>query len=103
MVQFTNELLRSISTTSPDKSLAEWLGIMAGDQKASVEELGAKIGLALQENTTSWLLATAAAIYWRVVGNAEEALICLRLALNHVPDNMKDVPLINLANILQRL
>nr|XP_008192506.1 PREDICTED: tetratricopeptide repeat protein 17 isoform X1 [Tribolium castaneum] len=102
LVQFTNKILRSISTTSPDKSLAEWLGIMAGDQKASVEELGAKIGLALQENTTSWLLATAAAIYWRVVGNTEEAIVCLRLALNHVPDNMKDVPLINLANVLQR-
>lgn len=99
----TSKILRSKFPASPDRSLAEWLGIMAGDQKASVEELGAKIGLALQENTTSWLLATAAALYWRVLGNAEEAIVCLRLALSHVPDDMKDVPLISLANVLQRL
>ncbi|XP_063907336.1 tetratricopeptide repeat protein 17 isoform X2 [Zophobas morio] len=98
----TSKILRSKFPASPDRSLAEWLGIMAGDQKASVEELGAKIGLALQENTTSWLLATAAALYWRVLGNAEEAIVCLRLALSHVPDDMKDVPLISLANVLQR-
>lgn len=98
----TSKLLRSKFPNSPDKSLAEWLGIMAGDNRASVEELGAKIGLALQENTTSWLLATAAALYWRVLGNAEEAIVCLRLALNHVPGSMKDVPLISLANVLQR-
>lgn len=87
---------------SPDLWLSEWLSMMAGDHTASVEEIGAKISYALQENSTSWLLATAASLYWRVIGNAEEAIVCLKSAFNSAPENMKDIPLINLAHILQR-
>lgn len=86
----------------PEGSLFEWLGLMAGDQHATLRELGTKISIALQENTTSWILATAAALYWRVVGNTEEAITCLRQALTYVPGDMKDIPLISLANLLHR-
>ena len=48
------------------------------------------------------MLSTAAALYWRVVGDAEEAVNCLRHALHHAPSSMKDIPLISLANILHR-
>lgn len=48
-------------------------------------------------------MATAAALYWRVVGNTEEAITCLRQALTYVPNDMKDIPLNSLANILLRI
>jgi tetratricopeptide (TPR) repeat protein len=47
-------------------------------------------------------LSTAAALYWRVKGNSAEAVTCLRHALRHAPHDMKDIPLISLANILHR-
>lgn len=54
------------------------------------------------QNTTSWILATAAALYWRVMGNTGQAMTCLRQALFFVPNEMKDIPLISLASVLQR-
>lgn len=47
-------------------------------------------------------MATAAALYWRVVGSGERAVDCLRHTLHHAPRHMKDIPLISLANILHR-
>lgn len=103
MNHLTQKLLRKGKLpNSPDKNLAEWLEIISDGHKGSPEELGAKIGLALQENDRSWLLATAAAIYWRLVGDSQEAIVCLKLALDHVPEDKKDVPLISLANLLHR-
>lgn len=49
------------------------------------------------------MLATAAAIYWRVLGNTAQAITCLKHALHVAPDNDKDIPMINLANVLQRI
>lgn len=117
----TAMMLRNRLPSMPEASLFEWLGLMAGDQRSSLRELGTKISIALQEvrsmnelftynyvlrfsqNTTSWILATAAALYWRVIGNTEEAITCLRQALTYVPSDMKDIPLISLANVLHRL
>lgn len=39
-----------------------------------------------------------AAIYWRVIGNTQQAVNCLRQALEYVPSDMKDVLLISLAD-----
>jgi hypothetical protein len=47
-------------------------------------------------------LSTAAALYWRVKGNAVKAINCVRHSLFHAPNNMRDMPLISLANILHR-
>lgn len=96
-------ILKNKLPNSPEKALLEWLGLMADDQKASLKELGAKISVALRENTTSWVLANAAGLFWRIVGNTEEAIICLRQALAYVPGNIRDVPLISLANVLNRV
>lgn len=37
-----------------------------------------------------------------MIGNTEEAITCLRHALTYVPNDMKDIPLISLANVLVR-
>jgi len=34
---------------SPDPGVAHWLGVLAGDEKSSTQELGTRIALALQE------------------------------------------------------
>ncbi|VEN58217.1 unnamed protein product [Callosobruchus maculatus] len=96
-------ILKHRLPSSPEKDLFELLGLMASDQKMPLKELGAKIGLALKENTTSWILATASAIYWRILGNTEEAVTCLRLALAYVPSDKMDIPLHHLANLLNRV
>ncbi|KAL3267073.1 hypothetical protein HHI36_011213 [Cryptolaemus montrouzieri] len=103
MDHLTALILKNRLPSSPEKALLEWLGLMAGDQKASLKELGAKISIALKGNSTSWVLANAAGLFWRIVGNTEEAVICLRQALTYVPASMRDVPLISLANILNRV
>ncbi|CAH6788196.1 Ttc17 [Phodopus roborovskii] len=54
----------------------------------------------LTENQTSWVLSSMAALYWRVKGQGKKAIDCLRQALHYAPHQMKDVPLISLANIL---
>lgn len=101
--KITAMILRRHLPHIPEEGIAKWLGLMASDLEASVAELGAKIGTALNENNTSWILATAAALYWRVVGNTEEAVTCIRQALTYVPADMKDIPLTNLASILQKM
>ena len=65
--------------------------------------LDVKINLfCLKQNDTSWVVATAAALYWRVVGSGNKAVDCLRHALHYAPRHMKDIPLISLANVLHR-
>jgi len=48
------------------------------------------------------VLYNLAALYWRVVGHAPNGVECLRRALHFVPDQYRDVPLLNLANVLYR-
>ena len=50
----------------------------------------------------SWLLYNLAGLYWRIIGNNYHALECIRRALYFAPDQYKDVPLVNLANILYK-
>uniref|UniRef100_A0A4W3K2I5 Tetratricopeptide repeat domain 17 n=1 Tax=Callorhinchus milii TaxID=7868 RepID=A0A4W3K2I5_CALMI len=47
-----------------------------------------------------WLLLNEAGLYWRAIGNTTSALACLRRALNLVPEDYMDIPLVNLANLL---
>lgn len=42
-------VLRNRLPNSPEMYLAEWLGLMAGDQDSTIREIGAKISIALQE------------------------------------------------------
>ena len=41
--------------------------------------------LPLRQNSSSWVLNDLAAVYWRVMGNGEMAVRCLKVALQHAP------------------
>ena len=47
-------------------------------EKKSMEEMATRIAFEMEKNTTSWVLSTAAGLYWRVKGRASEAVSCLR-------------------------
>ena len=64
--------------------------------------MATRIAEEMDKNSTSWVLSTAASLYWRVKGQASEAVQCLRHSLYYAPRNMKDIPLVSLANILHR-
>lgn len=68
----------------------------------SIENAGPKIAAALRLNSTSWVAAKIASLYWRVKGRAQEALECLRVALAYAPDSAKDTIFISVANVLHR-
>ncbi|GAB6030863.1 Tetratricopeptide repeat protein 17 [Chamberlinius hualienensis] len=78
------------------------LGLEGGTEFESVENMGTRLAYALKKNSTSWTVVTLAALYWRVVGNVEQAIICLREALHYAPREMRDIPLVSLANIFHR-
>ena len=71
-------------------------------EKRGVDEMATRIAQEMNKNSTSWVLSTAAALYWRVKGQTTEAVECLRHSLYYAPRNMKDIPLVSLANILHR-
>ncbi|XP_042197513.1 tetratricopeptide repeat protein 17 [Callorhinchus milii] len=65
------------------------------------EEAGEVISQAVKRKTGPlWLLLNEAGLYWRAIGNTTSALACLRRALNLVPEDYMDIPLVNLANLL---
>ncbi|XP_033645918.1 tetratricopeptide repeat protein 17-like [Asterias rubens] len=72
------------------------------ESSMTVESAGTRIALALQKNTTSWVLTNMAAVYWRRSGNAVNALNCLRVALHYSDHMVKDLALISIANIFHR-
>ncbi|XP_048779550.1 tetratricopeptide repeat protein 17-like isoform X2 [Ostrea edulis] len=85
----------------PENVLKEVLQKLGGE-KQPVEVIGTRIAQALKKNMTSWVLASTAALYWRVEGDAKRAIDCLRLALTTAPRDVQDTALISLANILHR-
>ncbi|XP_078405690.1 tetratricopeptide repeat protein 17 isoform X3 [Cetorhinus maximus] len=65
------------------------------------EQVGEVISQAIEKQTAPmWLLLNEAGLYWRAIGNTTSALDCLRQALNLVPEDYMDIPLVNLANLL---
>lgn len=48
------------------------------------------------------MLYNLAGLYWRIIGNNYQGVECIRRSLYLVPEEYKDVPLVNLANILYR-
>ena len=56
--------------------LKSFLGLLG--EKKSMEEMATRIAFEMEKNTTSWVLSTAAGLYWRVKGRASEAVSCLR-------------------------
>ena len=64
--------------------------------------IGTRIARALHKNHTSWALGCLGALYWRVQGDAPNAINCLRMALMNASLNNKHIPLLSLANILHK-
>ena len=56
-----------------------------GPEKETVEVVGTRISKALAKSRTSWVLGYLGALYWRVKGDAPNAINCLRMALMNVP------------------
>lgn len=56
----------------------------------------------LEDNSKSWKYYTLSSYYWRMKGNAFEALECVLRALTYVPRKFKDIPLLSLGSILYR-
>ncbi|XP_074638202.1 tetratricopeptide repeat protein 17-like [Acropora palmata] len=63
-------------------------------------DLGSRVSLALETNSSSWVLLNLAAYYWRIKGNAQEAVECLRRALYFSPREHQDRALMSLAAVL---
>ena len=70
--------------------------------KETVERMATRIAQGLKKDPKSWILSTGAALYWRIRGRAEKALDCIRHTLYHAPLDMRDTPLIALANVMHR-
>ncbi|BFZ05335.1 hypothetical protein BsWGS_08373 [Bradybaena similaris] len=83
--------------------LIEVLQSLGGGSPEPYDGVGARIAQALAKNSTSWLAYTLASLYWRVEGEGEYAIDCLRMALTYVPNEYKDICLISLANVLQHM
>ncbi|XP_052865460.1 tetratricopeptide repeat protein 17 [Anopheles cruzii] len=56
----------------------------------------------LRWNPGSWKMHTIASYYWRLKGNAPEAMECARRAVTLAPRPFKDIALLSLGTILQR-
>lgn len=56
----------------------------------------------LRRDPQRWQLYTLSSYYWRLKGDAFQAVECARRALHLVPRSHKDIPLLSLGTILQR-
>ncbi|XP_055084919.1 tetratricopeptide repeat protein 17 isoform X2 [Periophthalmus magnuspinnatus] len=68
----------------------------------SINEVGHRIHLALQRNSSSWVLYNMASFFWRIKNEPQKAVDCVVRALHFSPRQHKDVALVNMANILHR-
>ncbi|CAH1997575.1 unnamed protein product [Acanthoscelides obtectus] len=81
---------------SPDESLDKFIPL------ESLEVFGHEIAASLKKNTTSWVHYNLAAIFWRVKGDGDKAIDCIKRAIQYVPSEYQDIPLYNLAGILHQ-
>lgn len=61
-----------------------------------------RLAAALKSKPKSWALHTLGSYYWRMKGNAVNAIECARRGLHFVNREYKDIPLLSLGSILQR-
>ena len=64
-----------------------------------MKTFGNWIGYNIEQNA-SWISYNLATLYYRILGNAQLALDCCRLALYHSPREYRSIALVNLGNIL---
>ncbi|CAL1533702.1 unnamed protein product [Lymnaea stagnalis] len=88
-----------------DLSMREILLDHVNDGVVTEEEVGQRILTALKQTQTigaQWILYNLAGLYWRIIGNNYHGIECIRRSIYLCPPQYKDVPLVNLANILYR-
>lgn len=54
-------------------------------------------------NATSWVYLTMASDYFRVKGDYSNSIMCLQRAIYYSPKQLRNIPLLNLANMLHKL
>lgn len=94
----------------PEKALTDAFQSL-GSERERIEHVAGRLTIAMRASTLSpelregqdggvhWTLSTASTLYWRVKGDAVNAIQCLRHSLNSAPPDMKDVALVSMANI----
>ncbi|XP_058790229.1 tetratricopeptide repeat protein 17 isoform X2 [Phymastichus coffea] len=86
----------------PDSSLTPLLTALVENrvEDAEISEIGQRILTATNSKVAApWVLSMLASLHWRVIGKPRNALDCLQLALDTVPNKFRDVPLISIASI----
>ena len=66
---------------------------MLNGVRLPMHEMATRIKLAMDGNSTSWVLSNLAALYWRIVGEGQQAITCLKHALYYSDKNTKVSPL----------
>ncbi|XP_043289555.1 tetratricopeptide repeat protein 17 isoform X2 [Venturia canescens] len=97
-------LLTTASNTpnSPERSLAPFITNLV--KGAELAEIGQRILTATKARVAApWVLSVLASLHWRIIGKPRNALDCLQQALSNVPDKFRDVPLVSIASIGQKL
>lgn len=63
---------------------------------------GRRVAVGLERNSTSWLHHNLASIYWRIRGDAPNAVECARKAVHFAPRHYRDLALFNLGAIFHQ-
>ncbi|KAK3803342.1 hypothetical protein RRG08_058199, partial [Elysia crispata] len=86
-----------------DPSMRPILQSHVNDGLVTEEEVGQRILTALKQNIgPQWILYNLAGLYWRIIGNNYHGIECIRRSIHLSPPQYRDIPLVNLANILYR-
>ncbi|PNF37345.1 hypothetical protein B7P43_G00484 [Cryptotermes secundus] len=88
---------RANLSSSPELGLA---AAILGD--TDVAQFGHHVALGLQRNSTSWFHHNLASIYWRIRGDAPNAVECARKAVHFAPRQYRDLALLNLGAIFHQ-
>lgn len=97
---YTYEHLKAMQNR---KNLTQYeeLGLMKYlPPNTDLDEFGHQLAYSLSRNRTSWVYLNLASIYWRIKGNAYNALECSRRAIVCAPRQYRDIPLLTTAGIL---
>ncbi|KAK0055172.1 tetratricopeptide repeat protein 17 [Biomphalaria pfeifferi] len=92
---------REDQTSASELALTQVLQSLGGESEPS-SIIGTRIADALTKNSSSWIAYTLASLYWRIEGDSEKAIDCIRMALTYVPHLYKDTALVSLANLLHQ-
>ncbi|XP_073835752.1 tetratricopeptide repeat protein 17-like isoform X2 [Musca autumnalis] len=97
---FSNESMKKMVIEEEEHHLKRELGVKGAKGVTEIIHNVAMKGLS--NNPTSWKFHMLGSYYWRLVGDAKNALDCARLSVFLAPESHKDIPLLSLGTILVR-